>query len=418
MALTGRNVVPMLPLLGLVGCLLFSFVQSGPQPHATRRPNQAIGELDQQFTPSQPVRLVFTKVDAASDVPRPPVKATAGWAASIPLPHLVSLPKGGSLAVGAVRDEAGTTTFYADLNLDGELGNDERISFVPWQDDHYSAYSILKVQLQGPPARIFGVAVLLPKGGADLPQLGYAFGASVDGRVNVDGRTVLVRLPFDLAQEAVNLQDYLRVDCNGDGKIDNMNVSNEVAYAPHGLPVFRVGTHYLSFLSADYAAHRFVMREHPAADYKWIDLSVGKQVPDFRFTTFDRRERRLSDYRGKYLLVIYWDRLCGFAEREVPFVNAAYAEFRNRGLEVLGLLNEDDPAGMATFLKDKGITWVNALPESTKELVRERLRFFATPTCILLDPDGRVVSRGEEGEPEVRGDGLKSTLERLLSKRQ
>ena len=85
-------------------------------------------------------------------------------------------------------------------------------------------------------------------------------------------------------------------------------------------------------------------------------------------------------------------------------MNEAYAAFKSRGFEVIGLLDEDDPAKLADFFKEKEITWLNALPDSTKDLVRTRLRFYATPTCLLIDPQGRVISRGLDGEPAIRGD--------------
>ncbi len=376
------------------------------------------GKLDDRFVPSAPVALAFAPVNVTSSVPRPPMSGKA-WTAAISLPRLVSLPKGGTLIVGAVTRDGGRPTFYADLNLDGRLGDEERLRLRPWRDGVYAAHAILEVELAGPPARRFGIAVFVPEAStrADgAPELSFALGATVAGFATIDGRTVRVRLPFDLDTEKVDLDGYLGMDTDGDGSIDDRNVSNEYAYAPYGLPVFRVGNRYLSFASADYSTRRFALREHERADYKWIDLAIGKQVPDFAFTALDGRSRRLSQYRGKFLLLIYWDRLCGFAQEEVPYVNAAYARFKARKFEVIGLLDEDDPAMLADFVKAKSITWTNALPESTKELVRERFRFFSTPTCLLLDPSGRVVSRNQDGEPGIRGTALNDTLERLLPK--
>lgn len=400
----------------VVACVLTASGQSGVQQSQDELP-QLTGALERQFVPSSPRDLAFTR---AAGETRAPVRGDGEWTGTIPLPRLVSLRNGGALTLAAVATGPGATTFYADVNLDGKLTDDERVVFRPSEDRHYSAYSVLKVQLPGPPARLFGVAVFVPKtqNNEQAPKLLYDMSAWVLGSVSIEGSQIAVRLPFDLVTEAVDLAGYVGMDANGDGHIDDRQVSTEYAYTPHGLPVFRVGARYVSFASADYSTGRFALRQHPASDDKWTDLSIGNTISDFTFKTFDNRTHRLTDFRGRVVLIVYWDRLCGFAQREIPFVNAAYAAFKSRGFEVIGLLDEDDPAKLTDFFKEKEITWLNALPDSTMDLVRTRFRFYATPTCLLIDPQGRVISRGLDGEPPIRGDELKDTLGRLILKRE
>lgn len=398
--------------VALVACVLSASGQSGAQQAQSELP-QLTGRLDRQFLPSSPRDLTFTRQTGES---RAPVKALGEWIGTIPLPRLVSLKAGGTLAVIAITTAPDITTFYADLNLNAQITDEELVVFRRSDDPRYESYSILKVQLPGPPARVFGVAVFLPRGGGTTPAptLAYDMGAQIHGSFRIQDREIGVRLPFDLVKEAVDLDGYVGMDANGDGHIDDRQVSTEYAYTPHGVPVFHVGNHLVSFAAADYPTRRFTLREHPAADDRWNDLSIGQTIPDFTFRTFDNRTHRLTDFRGRFVLIVYWSRLCGFAQQEIPFVNAAYAAFKDLGFEVIGLLDEDDPANLADFFREKGISWLNALPESTRELTRTRLRFYATPTCLLIDPEGRVVSRGQDGEPPIRGAELKATLIRSL----
>jgi hypothetical protein len=56
--------------------------------------------------------------------------------------------------------------------------------------------------------------------------------------------------------------------------------------------------------------------------------------------------------------------------------------------------------------------------QNARHLIRRHLRaVVALPTVILLDPERRVISRGYEGEPTIRGEGLLRTIERLLDGR-
>jgi hypothetical protein len=59
------------------------------------------------------------------------------------------------------------------------------------------------------------------------------------------------------------------------------------------------------------------------------------------------------------------------------------------------------------FLAEKKIPWPNALPASTSDLVKTRQRLSDTPTLLLLDPDGKIISRRRKGEFPLRGDALR-----------
>ena len=186
---------------------------------------------------------------------------------------------------------------------------------------------------------------------------------------------------------------------------------------PQGSPaIFRVGDRYVSLEAIDPAAGRFVLRTHPASDYKRFDLSKGAQVPDFTFQDFAGKSRRLSEFRGKYVLLEFWATWCAPCVAEFPHLKKAYETYRSRGFEILGL-NRDDSAEAARVMIEKHqISWTQATSESIESVAVQGFRVQGLPATLLLDPEGRVVSTGAPKEARLRREKLLETLEGLLPK--
>lgn len=146
-----------------------------------------------------------------------------------------------------------------------------------------------------------------------------------------------------------------------------------------------------------------------------IPVSDGAQIPDFAFVDLQGNLRRLSDFRGRYVMLDFWGSWCGPCRAEVPFAKAAYERYRSRGFEILGLNYERNatPAQVQAFLRDNGVTWPFARADSVRTLITNRFGVDSYPTLILIDPDARVV---EARTDALRGNALAKTLDRVLPK--
>jgi peroxiredoxin len=159
------------------------------------------------------------------------------------------------------------------------------------------------------------------------------------------------------------------------------------------------------------------MKSHSASDYKRIELRIGEQVPEFEFTDFNNKKRKLSEFRGKYLLIDFWGMWCPPCRQELTHLRAAYQRFQARGFEILGM-NTDQPDNVPQIksqLEKNGITWPQARRESIIATIRN-LRIHSYPTTVLVGPDGKVLSLNNtrKDQPELRGKELLKSLDQLL----
>ncbi len=238
------------------------------------------------------------------------------------------------------------------------------------------------------------------------------------GMVDIQGKKSLVQYDYSPRSKKINpTNGKLGVDTDGDGEIDTQAISPEAAETEDEAVVFRVGNVYVSTKKADLEKNLIIMKSHSPSDYKRIEVRMGGEMPDFEFTDFNNKKRRLSEFRGKYLLIDFWGIWCPACRSELPYLRAAYQRFQARGLEILGM--DTDPPEVVSQLKPQlekqGMTWTQARQESIKSVIRN-LRIHYYPTTILIRPDGKILSLNntKKDQPGLRGKELLKSLEEIL----
>lgn len=251
----------------------------------------------------------------------------------------------------------------------------------------------------------------IPPGGRLVIQ---PFAAYALGRVNINGRSVLFRFPFEPTQAAISTTEGLfGVDTDGDGKINMARFSPEIGYTTNTQLVFRIGDIYVSTEKVDMAKNEISVRKRDKAEYLRHELEVGREMPDFVFTDLGGKTRSLSEFRGKYLLVDFWGVWCVDCRRETPFQVEAYKRFGPRKFEILGLDWDDKIETVNDYMAKTGMTWTQARKDSIKDLTEVRYRIYEYPSTLLLGPDGKVVVLDQE---RLQGEELAKTLDRILPK--
>ena len=324
-----------------------------------------------------------------------------------------------------VESDDSLPVLYADLNLDGVMSSSERFELERGGDDNpYIWEAVLKIPSPGAPFAAIPVFVQYLKNVRwDEMQEGERWvyqskTAYARGYVDIAGRKTLVQYGYNPKSKKISaVNGWVGVDGDGDGQIDMDRFSPEAAEARDETVIFRAGSAYVSTKKVDVEKNLIVLRTHPASDYKRVELRVGAEVPDFQFTDWKGKKRKLSEFRGKYVLVDFWGLWCPPCRQELPYLKAAYSRFQARGFEILGM-NTDDPETVSQIkgqLDKQGLGWTQATRESILGVIKS-YRIHSYPSTLLLDPEGKVVSLNQtkKGQPDLRGRDLLKSLDQLL----
>ncbi len=138
---------------------------------------------------------------------------------------------------------------------------------------------------------------------------------------------------------------------------------------------------------------------------------VGKAAPEIDLLTIDGVPVKLSELRGRPVLVNFWATWCPPCREEFPLMADAYAEHQADGLEILGVLHQDLADGARAFAQDTGATWP-VLADPDDSAYKDYL-VVGLPTSFFIDAEGIVRAFSLGGFSE---DGLAAQLETILPK--
>lgn len=139
------------------------------------------------------------------------------------------------------------------------------------------------------------------------------------------------------------------------------------------------------------------------------NISEGNKPKDFTLTDKNGNSVSLSDYRGKYLLLFYYG-VCGGVFQTDPHLTDIYHEYHDKGLEMLGICRDGDiAAAYPQLIESPQVQRLLAHPYPTIYLTDEQnayiekeLFLYATPTVMLIAPDGTTLIRGSHEEKAIR----------------
>lgn len=133
---------------------------------------------------------------------------------------------------------------------------------------------------------------------------------------------------------------------------------------------------------------------------------VGGLAPDFSAPTLDGKTLKLSEFRGKYVLLDFWATDCTPCIEEMPNLKATQQKFGNSGrLTIIGLSLDDKPSVAASYVQKNQIDWKQAwIGGDTGNQVIENYPANGIPAIWLIGPDGKIIAEN------LRGDAIQTTI--------
>jgi peroxiredoxin len=116
-----------------------------------------------------------------------------------------------------------------------------------------------------------------------------------------------------------------------------------------------------------------------------------KRAPDFALKDANGHTVKLSDYRGKVVLLDFWATWCGPCKIEIPWFKEFERENKDKGFAVIGVAMDDDGwDAVKPFAQELGINY--RLVVGNDEVAQLFGGVDALPTTFLIDREGRIAS--------------------------
>lgn len=138
-----------------------------------------------------------------------------------------------------------------------------------------------------------------------------------------------------------------------------------------------------------------------------------KPVSDAAFGDLEGGSHRLSDYRGKIVLLNFWATWCAPCREEMPSLDALQAELGGDAFEVVTLATgRNSPAGMRRFFEDEDIVGLPLFTDIRQGVARD-MGVLGLPTTVLIDREGREIAR-LRGDADWASDSSKAIMRALI----
>ncbi|QDS99270.1 TlpA family protein disulfide reductase [Adhaeretor mobilis] len=145
--------------------------------------------------------------------------------------------------------------------------------------------------------------------------------------------------------------------------------------------------------------------------FKIQHLSVGRIAPDIVAEDIEEHEFKLSDYRGKVVMIAFWGSWCKPCRAMFPHERYLVEKLADKPFALIGVNSDKDVAEARKTAKEENLTWRSFWngKAATRGQISNKWQVQSWPTTFILDAEGRIhyVGRG--------GDKADATIVKLLA---
>ncbi len=122
---------------------------------------------------------------------------------------------------------------------------------------------------------------------------------------------------------------------------------------------------------------------------QWHAIKIGKAAPEFTLTTFNNETVKLSDLRGKQVLINFWASWCTECNGEAQIIQKVWQELQTEdSIVFLGVDFSDTEKEARQFIQENGITYVNGPDLRSK--ISGLYNVTGVPETYLVDDQGNL----------------------------
>ena len=117
-------------------------------------------------------------------------------------------------------------------------------------------------------------------------------------------------------------------------------------------------------------------------------INVGNRAPDFQLQSLDGKTVKLSDFRGKPVLLNFWATWCGPCRSEMPYLQQIHDNSTAQGLVMLAVDAGENATAVQKFMTELNLTLPVLL--DTDKAVSKSYSITAIPSTFLIDKNGVI----------------------------
>ncbi|HVI48450.1 MAG TPA: TlpA disulfide reductase family protein [Chitinophaga sp.] len=140
--------------------------------------------------------------------------------------------------------------------------------------------------------------------------------------------------------------------------------------------------------------------------------AIGQHMTDFTMADTSGKPLKLSNFKGKYLLLDFWASWCGPCRNENNVLVDTYNKYKGKGFEILSVSLDYDKTKWMDAIEADNLTWTQVSDlRGTDNEAAHLYNIYEIPQNVLFDPEGRIVARN------LQGSALNMKLKELIHNR-
>ncbi|WP_374046936.1 TlpA family protein disulfide reductase [uncultured Bacteroides sp.] len=140
-------------------------------------------------------------------------------------------------------------------------------------------------------------------------------------------------------------------------------------------------------------SHAPLQASQPVPDAAGYIVKVGDTAPDFEMTLVDGSKVKLSDLKGKVVMLQFTASWCGVCRKEMPFIEKdIWQKHKDNASFVLYGVDRDEPLErVKAFAKQTGVTYPLGLDPGADIFAKYAERNAGITRNVLIGKDGKIV---------------------------